>query len=104
YNRHGPPPALHSFPTRRSSDLLWFCRGLGLRFIAPRRDAGAVDRPRLAARHVQSTSCRADRHPDRTGIPASLPPFTEPRFLRNLDRKSARLNSSHVAISYAVFC
>src|SRR5439155_9567985 len=26
------------------------------------------------------------------------------RPLRNLDRKSTRLNSSHVAISYAVFC
>src|SRR5699024_12115313 len=25
-------------------------------------------------------------------------------FLRNLDRKSTRLNSSHVSISYAVFC
>src|SRR5439155_16217839 len=25
-------------------------------------------------------------------------------FLRNIDRKSTRLNSSHVAISYAVFC
>src|SRR5439155_27214566 len=27
-----------------------------------------------------------------------------PRLLRQLDRKSTRLNSSHVAISYAVFC
>src|SRR5437868_3389294 len=26
------------------------------------------------------------------------------RFLRSLDRKSTRLNSSHVSISYAVFC
>src|SRR5690625_6819622 len=25
-------------------------------------------------------------------------------FLRHIDRKSTRLNSSHVAISYAVFC
>src|SRR5690625_6564278 len=25
-------------------------------------------------------------------------------FIQNLDRKSTRLNSSHVAISYAVFC
>src|SRR5439155_24900507 len=29
--------------------------------------------------------------------------FTEPYFL-DRDRKSTRLNSSHVAISYAVFC
>src|SRR5207249_10900543 len=26
------------------------------------------------------------------------------RFVRHLDRKSTRLNSSHVSISYAVFC
>src|SRR5690625_6471879 len=26
------------------------------------------------------------------------------RLIRHLDRKSTRLNSSHVAISYAVFC
>src|SRR5437870_9911407 len=30
--------------------------------------------------------------------------FTERDVLRKLDRKSTRLNSSHVAISYAVFC
>src|SRR5439155_5697051 len=28
----------------------------------------------------------------------------DPRFARGQDRKSTRLNSSHVAISYAVFC
>src|SRR5439155_22861653 len=31
------------------------------------------------------------------GVPA-------PRLARDADRKSTRLNSSHVAISYAVFC
>src|SRR5207249_11014937 len=33
-------------------------------------------------------------------------PFLEPGLLRDasLDRKSTRLNSSHVSISYAVFC
>src|SRR5690349_22142110 len=30
--------------------------------------------------------------------------MTFPRTLRLLDRKSTRLNSSHVEISYAVFC
>src|SRR5690606_40269223 len=29
---------------------------------------------------------------------------SEPRSLRLVDRKSTRLNSSHVKISYAVFC
>src|SRR5207253_9973457 len=35
-------------------------------------------------------------------IGAALFPFWE--TLEHLDRKSTRLNSSHVAISYAVFC
>src|SRR5207253_10528091 len=30
--------------------------------------------------------------------------FLARKVLENLDRKSTRLNSSHVAISYAVFC
>src|SRR5690625_3459741 len=37
----------------------------------------------------------------------ALEPFTVERFIYSstmLDRKSTRLNSSHVAISYAVFC
>src|SRR5207253_3414823 len=39
--------------------------------------------------------------------PAAAAPEHPPvpcRTLRDLDRKSTRLNSSHVAISYAVFC
>src|SRR5690625_6610889 len=30
--------------------------------------------------------------------------YTQQRYVRDQDRKSTRLNSSHVAISYAVFC
>src|SRR5436309_8918595 len=35
---------------------------------------------------------------------ASFAPPPANRSIRNLDRKSTRLNSSHVKISYAVFC
>src|SRR3984893_18834215 len=45
------------------------------------------DRPRRTYRSMSSSS-----------IPASSPRE------KNIDRKSTRLNSSHVAISYAVFC
>src|SRR5256885_3312222 len=31
-------------------------------------------------------------------------PLGAERFLREIDRKSTRLNSSHLVISYAVFC
>src|SRR5437773_6681472 len=33
-----------------------------------------------------------------------LRPHVPPDFLLGLDRKSTRLNSSHITISYAVFC
>src|SRR5947199_4800018 len=59
---------LHSFPTRRSSDLL----------------ARPVGGPRLSGR--SSTPARSASGSS-TG-----------------DRKSTRLNSSHLGISYAVFC
>src|SRR2546426_6296730 len=38
-------------------------------------------------------------------LPAHLPPLSRPGGVRwTLDRKSTRLNSSHLVISYAVFC
>src|SRR5439155_26972966 len=79
---------LHSLPTRRSSDLpgLW-------RVDADGRNAvqlvtGEVNWPVVTRddRHVIFASSRGGRQSLWT------------------DRKSTRLNSSHVAISYAVFC
>src|SRR5207253_7429734 len=61
---YGDHRGLHSFPTRRSSDLV-----------------GPDAMPETVAFLLRRG--RADQHPD---------------------RKSTRLNSSHVAISYAVFC
>src|SRR5690625_6365380 len=64
-----------SFPTRRSSDL-------------------------------PPTSRASRRSPPPRGCPGRWPRGT-PEWTRNSppgDRKSTRLNSSHVAISYAVFC
>src|SRR5690349_25128659 len=65
---------LHSFPTRRSSDLggawrdcAWFC-----------------DRSAQRPRHHGGSDVDRDHE--------------------HRDRKSTRLNSSHVEISYAVFC
>src|SRR5690625_5395946 len=37
-------------------------------------------------------------------IPPTINHFTDDPEIDNKDRKSTRLNSSHVAISYAVFC
>src|SRR5439155_4955733 len=73
---------LHSFPTRRSSDLSPRGRDRGQR--VPRRAAG---RSRAARPPGPRTAARRGA-----------------RRVRGRDRKSTRLNSSHVAISYAVFC
>src|SRR5699024_12564335 len=88
---HCDHPVLHSFPTRRSSDLqsrdrnsfpLTLLRLAGFRGARTLAKTGALRQRRLA---VSSTG--------RASPP--LPPG---------DRKSTRLNSSHVSISYAVFC
>src|SRR5439155_12474217 len=93
-----------SFPTRRSSDLL-----------------GALDRlDDLPERGVAAEAGGPDLQGaglvDRTGIHRRPRGFLDrQRFAGNRglindrvtsgeDRKSTRLNSSHVAISYAVFC
>src|SRR5437870_11387804 len=76
----------HSFPTRRSSDL-----GLETERIEAGDRGGFEGTPVYMAPEVlagQPASVRAD-----AGWPASTS-----------DRKSTRLNSSHVASSYAVFC
>src|SRR5207253_4368521 len=90
---------LHSFPTRRSSDLenlelalenaLVGAEHLLLVFFQRRRDEAFAARDRLLAVVVGGHRVQVR--------------------LRDLDvvaedRKSTRLNSSHVAISYAVFC
>src|SRR6202051_5253058 len=67
FERYGAHRDLHSFPTRRSSDL-----------------------------RVVPESCHAWSRP----LPAPAQALAE--ICR--DRKSTRLNSSHMSISYAVFC
>src|SRR5690606_40800631 len=87
---HGELP---SFPTRRSSDLA---------VVRPARPAPVGQRNRNgrspAAQGLRATDhARPDRLPDaHHGGDGRSPPAG--------DRKSTRLNSSHVKISYAVFC
>src|SRR5690606_39924298 len=90
------PPAPHhlpSSPTRRSSDLVVAEGPL---------TAGGSQRPPPAALQpgLQLAGYLGLR------LPALLPILGRHRTAcqRRLDRKSTRLNSSHVKISYAVFC
>src|SRR5690606_41788726 len=69
---------LHSFPTRRSSDL-----------HRPRPHRPTHPRP----------TTRIHQHPPQPGRLRTRHRHPPPQ-----DRKSTRLNSSHVKISYAVFC
>src|SRR5690606_41922724 len=75
---------LHSFPTRRSSDL-----------VAAR---GARSRRHAFHPEAHAQSRRLPVHPGR-GARSGRPDRGAA-----VDRKSTRLNSSHVKISYAVFC
>src|SRR5256885_2624440 len=47
---------------------------------------------------------RAVGFPELVGVPGVLLPAEEQRLADDEDRKSTRLNSSHLVISYAVFC
>src|SRR5690606_41710840 len=102
-----PPPywcaahlrALLSFPTRRSSDLPpGMCCRFGERH---------PPRPRLLPRGADRPPHPFDRRGPRTAMNQKRPSATETEDrleVSSRDRKSTRLNSSHVKISYAVFC
>src|SRR5436305_10777245 len=75
---------LHSFPTRRSSDLACSVDSMASSMWFPPLDEQIQDH----GDHSRYPGC--DHH--------------APSGLCRIDRKSTRLNSSHVRISYAVFC
>src|SRR5699024_12607512 len=95
--------SLSALPTRRSSDLSCSCR---------------TKKEKAAKAHCKYT----DAHPGRTRQQQyqQISPLNDCRHFRfsvtlieqfeavdlrwKQDRKSTRLNSSHVSISYAVFC
>src|SRR5207253_10007116 len=92
-------PALHCFPTRRSSDLNGteaVCLHLS------RHGVGALRPAHFVRRRSEAVGLNVRV---RVALSAtSRRPRSGPRKPEPSDRKSTRLNSSHVAISYAVFC
>src|SRR5690606_40009688 len=92
---------VHSFPTRRSSDLVIVVDldgGHHLAFGGERDLAHLVEAP--AALFVQAELAFGDQEGGFGGVALDFPASV----LAAADRKSTRLNSSHVKISYAVFC
>src|SRR5699024_12778484 len=87
FSRSGYDLHLHSFPTRRSSDL-----NFGYTYIMRPNSEGANY-------NIGSPTVTDCSYPN---VNRYTFKFTAPWSTR--DRKSTRLNSSHVSISYAVFC
>src|SRR5690606_40862344 len=83
---------LHSFPTRRSSDL-------AIRFSRLARTPFTTPCSRNRIPKIRPTKSRRARGRSKAG-------WENPSTVLHIhtDRKSTRLNSSHVKISYAVFC
>src|SRR5207249_9735224 len=93
------PPHLHPFPTRRSSDL-----------TAPFLERAAAtsnaqDLGRLLQDALDHVSYSVGRESQAVlSVHRLVPELNQKDAAASLDRKSTRLNSSHVSISYAVFC
>src|SRR5690606_40884287 len=88
-------PGRHSFPTRRSSDLVtWRRCALGIFDRVERRLERTVN-------SVFARAFKAEVQP--VELASAIRKAMDDRAVTP-DRKSTRLNSSHVKISYAVFC
>src|SRR5205814_9568335 len=87
-----PTHALHSFPTRRSSDLLRALRRSLWRNRLLPRGCAHKKQERYCSQHQDTLVMRLHQS------------FLSNENRLTLDRKSTRLNSSHLGISYAVFC
>src|SRR5439155_1833299 len=96
FKRYGSHRDLHSFPTRRSSDLRAFEFALGDVFVGRRSNFFLSFAIASMALYRVANSLFFLYPPDTFSI--------KRKGSSLLDRKSTRLNSSHVAISYAVFC
>src|SRR5690606_39630115 len=98
------PRPLRSFPTRRSSDLT--ARAAKTRVQTQMGNQGhSSNDARLINEYIQSGAIGTVTEVHVwTNRPLSHWPQGIPRPAPLPDRKSTRLNSSHVKISYAVFC
>src|SRR5690606_39944849 len=95
---------LHSFPTRRSSDLIHAAKDRPVKW--PSVDNFKADDTSLPIEVIVENTEACPRYSGLTisGVTVSDSPAWLQNRLRAIgDRKSTRLNSSHVKISYAVF-
>src|SRR5262245_62358587 len=93
------PPDLPSFPTRRSSDLAAGVRTIGIDDDTDRVAALARGEPPLFEPGLAEL-LRAGLEAKTFSVTTDLAGLAD----ADVDRKSTRLNSSHLGTSYAVFC
>src|SRR5699024_12405857 len=91
---------LHAFPTRRSSDLVSLGSFFHLQYFRGRTFL-QIEKPPLNCAQRDLTILFST-YLSFTLISRKL--FNATKIVAPIDRKSTRLNSSHVSISYAVFC
>src|SRR5690606_41772521 len=100
---HGTHRDIHSFPTRRSSDLEHVVQ---TGFYRANLDLAVI--PVSAYNKEQQLLQQVSQQQGCGIVYVTLQKSAEQvaSYLQqqNIDRKSTRLNSSHVKISYAVFC
>src|SRR5439155_25431820 len=89
-------PSFFFFNVTATTDIYTLSLHDALPIFLQRDDFSELLR-RRRRRHCRRRHCRRGRSRRRFRS-------ARDRRLRNRDRKSTRLNSSHVAISYAVFC
>src|SRR5699024_12305749 len=85
-------PHVHSFPTRRSSDLFPAVYAF---------HSNAVYKLQSCFKSVNTCYIKGSRF---KSVGHKLGQGLKIGYASRVDRKSTRLNSSHVSISYAVFC
>src|SRR5690606_42114380 len=95
---------LHSFPTRRSSDLAYskyeHMLFLGRLELFPIAMEGALKLKEISYIHAEAYPAAEMKHGPIAMVSPDCPAvFLVPK-IELLDRKSTRLNSSHVKISY----
>src|SRR5690606_41694505 len=99
-----PPRDRHPFPTRRSSDLAAVARGAASVHVAATHGLFSPAAAEALMIDEIETIVVTDTVPDvEARCPALLSKLAVLETAPLLDRKSTRLNSSHVKISYAVF-
>src|SRR5690606_40249494 len=101
---YGLPPSLHPFPTRRSSDLAYdfehrlIAVAVGVKSIAPAQ--GFLGIIQHAGVRQSATFQHFQQAVGQDAVQIAKPWIIGAAAQQ--DRKSTRLNSSHVKISYAV--